>query len=113
MSEAVIRDMIVVADAYPVSLVSRVVDRYRLGQVEGQSLDFPPKLPQLAVALRAEPRYPGEAGYLSPDDHRRRMIEANDAQLPKHSEEAKARVRKLVRAFVSGHDVSAMEGGAK
>lgn len=112
VSEAAIRDMITLADGYPLGVVARVVEKYRLGHIEGQSYDFPPKLPQLAVALRSEPKRPGEDGYVSPEEHRRRMVEQNAVSVPQHSEQSKARIRKLVAEFRAGHDVSVISEGA-
>jgi hypothetical protein len=91
--------MIEIAEEYPITLVRRVVDRFERGEIEGQSLQYPPKIPHWSVALREEPRVDGEPGYESPQHFRRRMVAENTVIIQRRKPEERERMLALLREY--------------
>lgn len=60
MDPMMMRTMTEIAGEFPVTLVERVVTKFIMGKIDGQSHEFPPKPPLFAKALRMEPYAPQE-----------------------------------------------------
>lgn len=87
--------MVEIADRYPISRVERVVDRFIRGEIAGQSLEFPPKPPQWAQALKQERPLPGEDGYETPEAYRSRL--AREMRIEPVRRDPEERKRMLAR----------------
>lgn len=102
MDADILRTLTEIADEYPTALVSRVVDKFIRGEVQGQSLEFPPKPPMFSQALRAEPYAPEEQA--AKREEIRRSLGGRPALTDEREREAptpegKAKVAKLLAAF--------------
>lgn len=107
-SREVIEAYVIVASRYPASVVERVINRFIAGEISGQSLEFPPKPPQLGAALKAERLIDGDPGYVSPEQFRLAQIQIAAKQIEHRKEpepESKERVAALLRQFTQGANV--------
>lgn len=103
MDADILRTLTEIADEYPTTLVSRVVDKFIRGEVSGQSFEFPPKPPMFSKALKAEPYAPEEQEAKRKEIRRslnvgHRFIEAS-GDIEKPTPEQKERVAKLLASF--------------
>jgi hypothetical protein len=84
--------MIEIADAYPITRVQRVVNKFERNEIDGQSIEFPPKVPQWTAALKAEKPVLGEPDFETLEQYRQRMIEQSRVVIPRRSEAERARM---------------------
>jgi len=92
------------ASRYDHKVVSRVVDRFISGEFQRPNSTFAPSLEEIMGRVRAEPKRPGDMGYVSVSEHRRAIYETQQKQLaapedmPK-TQEQKDRVGELLKGF--------------
>ncbi|MGV1801551.1 hypothetical protein ACQZ6A_06720 [Agrobacterium vitis] len=99
VSPETLATMIEIAGEYPITRIRRVVSRFERGEVDGQSLAFPPSTALWAIALRAEKAIQGEPGFETVEQYRKRIVEENRAEIVRHDPATRERIRAILNSF--------------